>query len=1403
MLLPTPLFPGCKKREPVTVAIRTINGKKGPDVNLNAGDIPVAPGSESSVQDEIKGIHGILGSTGSFKKIEDYLYEADCPLPNAELAEEHFRARFGKDASQGAADFIACSVLNHDGLIGRAYDWKYDEAVTFVVHTPANGDRFASVSICSSPAGITKESVEAHTVPAALWAVLPFYAVDGMNENGVTCSVCVVHGKGSEDILWHGKEFCAVGAVRHVLDRARTAEEGADIIASEAWMPASAKLGGYSLHFMVTDETHTFIVEDGVVIDITEDDTKVMTNFRLGSRSFLDETGHADVDKIASYDPYGTGVERYNELVDYAKFTSEETGMREWLTGFVYSDAYRESLLTRSTTRPSEFAGTEISQDRFVKINETEAIKAWFKSAKVHEKWVARERDGKFWQTVHSAVYDVASRAVSVVVQEGTAVHYFSIARDGGSGTVKSVNDVEPDSKTGNVALTAQDIPYSGEGASNVETAIEQNAQAIGENTNAIDAVEQQLGELKDDTYTKSEVDDKINQSAAHYLTKRTGTVGHYTYPQFETHADLAAAKAAHTKENPQFFYGTEGHTPDKNDYCIVLADEEHKTEAGVAPTTRYMFVGSWNDNGYFRYQYTINETPLSQAQWDALDSGITAEILAQLARKSDIPITTADIEDYENYRGHFDLDALYMKDDIVRAVKASTGEVAYFKSLVGNNRGVNPFTEGQNRWERTEDDEGLDKLSKFVKAAIAGMTGADISVSPTDARKIADALLAKSTCVKPANPSWYDEIALSTNQKYTRYGARGATADLYKGPVTFVRIKCTFAARASGCCQLRGYKPDGSSDLLGVSKATNLPTTAGASGLEVTFEFDPPVTINPSDYQILGVQFRNETDTANLGIQLLALGQTVSGYSMMRSNGGWGDNAPAISFGCVVPYFDTSDTGIVVELDEATKRLYVMKRGVRTTEEITSWATLFDLTKRGLVRLYYLASGSGDTGRKALYTAHMVDDNPNRDPAILFDATGFIGTNTIYSRTITLTKEGTNGIHVAVGALTEIAKDADKPDRDVVIVPNIYTPSQLNTWVEYSPVLEIDTNDTRVQKWRVNGVNKIVLGSRTSDVLATGQNPIVLTDAQKKTEIRAWVGIGTRSSVTWVGKSINTQTVEVNGKDYEFYFEDKLNLASVTNGIYIAFFGKDVTTPSGITNGTSLLLACVSANTGYHFYDKHQASPNWVNWAAPYLSFVKSDLEVEKKIDNAIAKIHTGSDVTITDTTDAAATTAKKITAGGASAVIPAVDTTLSKSGQAADAHETGVKLAGKVDASEIRLKSILDGVVLIGEYNGDYGISLYNDAMGLSGLYFGKDWKLYLKPDPYSAYRIIVPTSPVYQEETLALVSDIATHEAGGLTASAKLALLSSPSFISKVQEIVNGVFDNADTTSYGGQN
>ena len=98
----------------------------------------------------------------------------------------------------------------------------------------------------------------------------------------------------------------------------------------------------------------------------------------------------------------------------------------------------------------------------------------------------------------------------------------------------------------------------------------------------------------------KDYVNDSINSVTAYYITKNAQG------DQFATYAELAAATT--------FYSGWVQRTPTRNDYTIVLADENHDNA-----TTRYIYNSGWE------YQYTVNETALTQAQLDALNSGITS----------------------------------------------------------------------------------------------------------------------------------------------------------------------------------------------------------------------------------------------------------------------------------------------------------------------------------------------------------------------------------------------------------------------------------------------------------------------------------------------------------------------------------------------------------------------------------------------------------------------------------------------------------------------------------------------------------------------------------------------------------------------------------------------------------
>lgn len=98
----------------------------------------------------------------------------------------------------------------------------------------------------------------------------------------------------------------------------------------------------------------------------------------------------------------------------------------------------------------------------------------------------------------------------------------------------------------------------------------------------------------------KNYVDDSINSVTAYYITKNA------SWDQFASYAELNAATT--------FYSWWVVRVPTRNDYCIVLDDENHDHA-----TTRYLYNTNWE------YQYTVNETALTQAQMDALNSGITS----------------------------------------------------------------------------------------------------------------------------------------------------------------------------------------------------------------------------------------------------------------------------------------------------------------------------------------------------------------------------------------------------------------------------------------------------------------------------------------------------------------------------------------------------------------------------------------------------------------------------------------------------------------------------------------------------------------------------------------------------------------------------------------------------------
>lgn len=123
----------------------------------------------------------------------------------------------------------------------------------------------------------------------------------------------------------------------------------------------------------------------------------------------------------------------------------------------------------------------------------------------------------------------------------------------------------------------------------------------------------------------KAFVNSSINNMAAFYITSNVAG------DAFSTRASLLAAAT--------FYSGGAARVPTQNDYAIVLADESQpKGVDGSYPTTRYSYQGGTYPNGQWDFQYIVNNTSLTQAQVDAINSGINSTLVGQItANKNNI----------------------------------------------------------------------------------------------------------------------------------------------------------------------------------------------------------------------------------------------------------------------------------------------------------------------------------------------------------------------------------------------------------------------------------------------------------------------------------------------------------------------------------------------------------------------------------------------------------------------------------------------------------------------------------------------------------------------------------------------------------------------------------------------
>ena len=290
-----------------------------------------------------------------------------------------------------------CSSVRRGNEYARNYDWLYDESVTGVVKIPAADGRFASVGVASVGTNLTEEIVTSGRW-SRFYKCLPGMMLDGINENGVVANINVVAKNGSAWETQGERTLNILRSVRWILDTAASASNAAEYVAANAYVPPSIQKLGYSIHLMVADKDETWVVEDGVASNITARAAQVMTNFRL----------------LSDDDPYGSGYERYDILTNAANS----------ITNAWYTNAYKPNA-QGVYPWPTEFAAHGVGTH-----DETEALQRWAQENVTPN--LPPKRNGRWWQTVHCSVYDLAHRTLHVAVQEQDDWYTFAVQSAGG-----------------------------------------------------------------------------------------------------------------------------------------------------------------------------------------------------------------------------------------------------------------------------------------------------------------------------------------------------------------------------------------------------------------------------------------------------------------------------------------------------------------------------------------------------------------------------------------------------------------------------------------------------------------------------------------------------------------------------------------------------------------------------------------------------------------------------------------------------------------------------------------------------------------------------------------------------------------------------------------------------------
>lgn len=304
----------------------------------------------------------------------------------------------------------ACACVRKDNLFGRNYDWNYDERCSFYVATKATNGRHATIGVAQGTSNLTQEFIDSGKYSDD-YKIVPFLLLDGINDAGVICEMNVApNDKGlTTGTNAEGEDLMAIMIPRFVLDYAGSVDEAITLLQSRNIICPNNSGVQLELHFMIADPTKTVVVEfvenEMKVIESFVNDKPIMTNFFIDGFDGTKE----------SLTLYGQGFERYQILSDGFDSVNSELGMLNLMQQAQFTKAYHDDVRWYS-----DFVGGEYT-------NETPTEQFEPLLAQARELYQRRTRNGETWQTVHTSVYDIEQRKLTVIPQESGQMFSFKL----------------------------------------------------------------------------------------------------------------------------------------------------------------------------------------------------------------------------------------------------------------------------------------------------------------------------------------------------------------------------------------------------------------------------------------------------------------------------------------------------------------------------------------------------------------------------------------------------------------------------------------------------------------------------------------------------------------------------------------------------------------------------------------------------------------------------------------------------------------------------------------------------------------------------------------------------------------------------------------------------------------